>query len=194
MKKWIMLMILPLLISAVPALAQQWQPDPYHTRFFFEVRHIYATVRGEFADFNGDIAFDPEHPETSHFNFVVKTKSVNTNVDLRDADLRSDQFFAVGTYPEMTFKSSRVTREADNRYRVDGLLTIKDVTKEWPLEFVYYGQKVDPLQPGKIVAGLDCKFTLDRLAFHVGDGKFYKMGAIGKDVKVLITIEMLRDK
>ena len=28
----------------------------------------------------------------------------------------------------------------------------------------------------------------------VGDGKFYKMGVVGKDVDVLITLEMIRDK
>jgi polyisoprenoid-binding protein YceI len=94
----------------------------------------------------------------------------------------------------MTFKSSRITREGENRFRVDGLLTIKDVTKEMPLVFTYHGQQDNPLVAGKIVAGLDAAFTLDRLAFHVGDGKFYKMGVVGKDVEVLITVEMLRDK
>ncbi|NTV15758.1 MAG: YceI family protein [Desulfobulbaceae bacterium] len=194
MKKWSWWLIFWLVCSAVPAQAQQWQLDPDHSRFYFAIQHIYATVRGEFADFSGEVAFDPAHPEQSRFNLVVKTKSVNTNIGKRDTHLRSDDFFAAGKYPRMTFKSTKVSKIGDNRFRADGLLTIKDVSKALPLEFVYHGQKESPLMPGKIVAGLDTTFTLDRLAFHVGDGKFYQLGAIGKDVEVLITLELLRDK
>lgn len=194
MKKMSLWLLLLVVFSAVPAQARQWQLDPDHTRFYFAIQHIYSTVRGEFADFTGDVFFDPARPEQSRFNLVVKTKGVNTNIGKRDTHLRSGDFFDTGKYPEMTFKSTKVAKVGDNRYRVDGLLTIKDVTKPLPLEFTYHGQKDSPLMPGKVVAGLDTSFTLDRLAFHVGDGKFYKMGAIGKDVEVLITMELLRDK
>ena len=54
-------------------------------------------------------------------------------------------------------------------------------------------KKKHPLME-KMVAGMDCRFTLDRLQFHVGDGKFYNMGVVGKDVDVLVSIEMLRNK
>jgi polyisoprenoid-binding protein YceI len=45
-----------------------------------------------------------------------------------------------------------------------------------------------------MVAGFDSRFKIDRLNYHVGDGKFYKMGVVGKDVDVLITLEMIRHK
>ena len=38
------------------------------------------------------------------------------------------------------------------------------------------------------------RLTVDRLALGVGDGKFYKMGLLGKDVDVLVTLELLADK
>ena len=182
MKKWTLLIIPFLLLGAFPAHAQQWQLDQDHSRFYFSVKHIYATVRGEFADFSGDVNFDPAKPEKSHFNFTVMTESVNTGIGKRDTHLRSNEFFDAGKYPVMTFKSTKVTKEADNRFRVDGLLTIKDVTKKLPLIFNYHGQKDNNLMPGKVVAGLDAALNLDRLAFHVGTGKFYKMGAVDKDV------------
>jgi len=71
-------------------------------------------------------------------------------------------------------------------------LTIKDVTRDLPLEFVYHGQKDNPVKPGQTVTGLDARLTLDRLEYNVGDGKFYKMGVVGKDVDIMITLEMLR--
>jgi hypothetical protein len=36
--------------------------------------------------------------------------------------------------------------------------------------------------------------AVDRLAWNVGGGKYYEMGVIGKDVDVLITLEVIRDK
>jgi polyisoprenoid-binding protein YceI len=54
--------------------------------------------------------------------------------------------------------------------------------------------KENPLKPKQLVAGFEAKFTIDRLQYHVGPGKYYEMGVIGKDVDVTITLEVLRDK
>jgi len=44
------------------------------------------------------------------------------------------------------------------------------------------------------VAGFEAHFTIDRLDYHVGDGKYAQMGVVGKDVNILVTLEVLRDK
>jgi polyisoprenoid-binding protein YceI len=190
------LFTLLLLSTLVPlqASAQQWQLDAVHTNFFFAVKHTYATVRGQFMDFSGDVYFDPDNPAKSRFDFVIKVNSVDTKVSKRDTHLRSPDFFDAAKYPEITFKSSRVSRGGDNIYIVEGTLTIKDVSRDLALEFVYHGQKENPLKAGEIVAGLDTTLTIDRLEYHVGDGKFYKMGIVGKDIDILFTVELLREK
>ncbi len=106
---------------------------------------------------------------------VVKVYSINTNVGKRDTHLRSDDFFGTAKYPEIRFTSSKVTHAGGNKYLVNGQLTIKDVSKDLTLEFIYWGEKENPLKPGEMVAGLDARQTLDRLAYHIGDGKFYKI-------------------
>jgi len=190
------LFALLLLSTLVPlqASAQQWQLDAVHTNFFFAVKHTYATVRGQFMDFSGDVYFDPDNPAKSRFDFVIKVNSVDTKVSKRDTHLRSPDFFDAAKYPEITFKSSRVSRGGDNIYIVEGTLTIKDVSRDLALEFVYHGQKENPLKAGEIVAGLDTTLAIDRLEYHVGDGKFYKMGIVGKDIDILFTVELLREK
>jgi polyisoprenoid-binding protein YceI len=190
------LFALLLLSTLVPlqASAQQWQLDAVHTNFFFGVKHTYATVRGQFMDFSGDVYFDPDNPAKSRFDFVIKVNSVDTKVSKRDTHLRSPDFFDAAKYPEITFKSSRVSRGGDNIYIVEGTLTIKDVSRDLALEFVYHGQKENPLKAGEIVAGLDTTLTIDRLEYHVGDGKYYKMGIVGKDIDILFTVELLREK
>ena len=194
MKKVMFFLMFFLILLPIQAVAQKWDIDPVHTNFYFEVKHTYAAVRGQFMDFTGDVYFDPEDPTDSRFDFIIQVDSVDTKVGKRDTHLRSPDFFNAVKYPTITFKSGRVLKGTENTYIVEGNLTIKDVSKDMVLEFVYHGQKVNPLDKGQVVAGLDTRLTLDRLDFHVGDGKFYKMGIVDKNVDILFTIELLRDK
>jgi len=194
MKKLLILLLFFLVSGPFQAAAQQWHLDSVHTNFFFEIRHTYAMVRGQFMDFTGDVYFDPADPGKSKFDFVIKVDSVDTRVGKRDTHLRSPDFFDAAKYPLITFTSSRISHGGANKYIVEGTLTIKDVSRDVALEFLYYGQKENPLKPGEIVAGLDTRLTIDRLEYHVGDGKFYKMGVVGKDVDILLTLELLRGK
>jgi polyisoprenoid-binding protein YceI len=182
-----------LLLWPLQGLAQEWKLDPVHSNFFFEVKHTYAAVRGQFTEFSGDVFFDPVNPGKSKFNFIIKVDSIDTKIGKRDTHLRSPDFFDTKKYPKMVFRSSRVTHAGGDKYIVDGKLTIKDVTKDLALEFIYFGQKENPLKSGEQVAGLDASLTIDRLSYNVGDGKFYKMGVVGSEVDILVTLELLRD-
>ena len=183
------------MVLLVPAFSQatQWRLDEAHTKFFFEVRHTYALVRGQFDDFSGSVRFDPAKPEDSEFMFTIPVKSINTNISKRDGHLLSDDFFAVRDYPLITFKSNKVAVEG-NTVIVEGLLKIKDVGKNVTLRFNYFGETVNPLNPEEIVSGMETTLTINRLDYHVGDGKFYGMGVVGRDVDITVTIELLRNK
>jgi len=192
MKKILFFLLLFVVTTPFQAAAQEWKLDPVHTNFYFEIRHTYAAVRGRFTDFSTDVQFDPENPAKSKFDFMINVNSIDTGIGKRDTHLRSPDFFDAGKYPLMTFKSSRVSHAGGNKYIAEGTVTIKDVTKDLALEFVYHGQKENPGKPGETVAGLDARLTLDRLAYNVGDGKFYKIGLVDKDVDILITLELLQ--
>ena len=56
------------------------------------------------------------------------------------------------------------------------------------------GTMANPFDDKSEVAGFEARLTIDRLAYHVGGGKFYDMGVVGKDVDVLITLEVTRKK
>ena len=45
-----------------------------------------------------------------------------------------------------------------------------------------------------VIAGCDISVSIDRLNFHVGDGQFYNMGAVGKDIDILVSIEAVKNK
>ena len=194
MKKIILLVLFLVVLGQGPAVANEWKIDAVHTGILFEIKHIYSITRGYFSAFSGDVFFDPNHLEKSRFDFTVKVDSIKTNNGKRDNHLRSDDFFAAGKYPVMTFKTSRVTPAGGNKYKLEGQMTIKDVTRDIVMEFTYWGQKAHPAKKKMLVAGFDARLTIDRLDYHVGGGKFYEMGVVGRDVDILITLEVFREK
>lgn len=94
----------------------------------------------------------------------------------------------------MTFKSSAVKHVKDNDYVVEDKMTVKDVSQTVAVPFTFMGTTAHPFEKNAEVAGFEAQMTIDRLAYHVGGGKFYDMGVVGKDVDVLISLEVLRKK
>jgi polyisoprenoid-binding protein YceI len=176
------------------AAAPQWKIDPPHSNIYFGIQHIYSKVKGHFNAFEGMIQFDPDNLKESRFDFKVKVDSIDTNNGKRDEHLQSVDFFDADKFPEMTFKSKSISHKTGDQYEVKGVLTIKDVSRDITVPFTYFGSRQHPLNPKWIVAGFEARMAIDRLTYHVGDGKFYQMGAVGKDVKVLISMEATREK
>lgn len=176
------------------AAAPQWKIDPPHANIYFGVHHIYSTVKGHFNAFEGTIQFDPDNLKESRFNFKVNVDSIDTNNGERDKHLKTADFFDADQYPEMTFVSKSITHKTGDQYEVTGMLTIKDVSRDVAVPFTYLGARQHPLNPKWSVAGFEARMTIDRLAYHVGSGKFYQMGAVGKEVKVLISVEATREE
>lgn len=161
---------------------------------YFSIHHIYATVRGDFPDFNGIVRFSPDDLASNCFNFNVAVKSIDTRENKRDIHLNSAEFFDSEKYPQRTFTSTAVKHVKDNHYLVEGKLTIEDVTQTVAVPFTFLGIRTNPFDDTTGVAGFEARMTIDRLSFHVGSGKFYNMGVVGKDVTVLITLEVTRKK
>lgn len=180
--------------STVSAEMRPWKIDKDHTNFYFSVDHIYSKVQGRFTDYEGTIFFDPENLAESSFSFEIEVKSVDTGINKRDRHLRSDDFFDASEYPLMSFVSKSVTLEKDNVYTVSGTLTIKNVSKEVSFPLTFEGVSDHPFEKKSEVAGFNGRLSLDRLDYGVGDGKYYKMRAVGKDVDILVTIEAMREK
>ncbi len=185
-----------LLASAadLSAAVRTWEIDPVHSNFYFTIDHVYSKVRGRFSEFSGEVKFDPGNLADSRFFFEIKVDSVDTSIAKRDKHLLSADFFDAGKYPVMTFESVKITDAGNNLYEVAGKFTIKGEVYDLVLPLTFAGIKAHPAVEGKDVAGFNGTVTIDRLAYKVGDGKFYKMGLVGKDVDVLVTLEALSDR
>ena len=176
------------------AAAGPWTVDPDHSSINFRIKHIYSTVSGHFSDFKADIAFDPDNLDKSRFDFTVQVDGINTLIEKRDQHLRSEDFFHADRYPVMTFESSRIVHKQGDIYTVEGTMTIKDVSKDMSVDFTFYEPKPNPMNKDKLVAGFETTFSIDRLNYNVGDGRFHSMGVVGNMVDILISVEALADK
>ncbi len=181
-----------LLTCSVNAAPLKWEIDTAHSGIYFDIRHIFSTVRGQFEHFSGKIMIDEKNASASTVYFEVTVDSVNTNIEQRDAHLKSTDFFEVEKFPVMKFESTSVKHVEDRDYLLEGNLTIKGITHEMTLPFKYLGKTENPMKPGAFVSGFECKFTINRLDYNVGDGSFHKKGLIGKDVDITITLELAK--
>ena len=176
------------------AAARAWELDTDHSNVYFSIEHIYAKVQGRFTAIAATVHFDPANLNESRFDFEIKVDSIDTGIKQRDDHLRSADFFASSDHPLITFTSNAVTAAGEGVYQVAGTLTVKGKSRDLVLPLTFAGVKDHPATPGKQVAGFNGRLSVDRLALGVGDGKFYKMGLLGKDVDVLVTLELLADK
>lgn len=171
-----------------------WEFDKVHSNFYFSVDHIFSKVHGNFRDYSGTIRFDPENLAESSFVFEIVVESINTDNGKRDKHLLSADFFDEKSFPTIRFESKSISAVGNNNYVVAGTFTIKGQDYDLNVPLALTGVKQHPAQKDMLVAGFNGKLTIDRLAYKVGTGKLYDFGVVGKDVEILISLEVLTKK
>lgn len=176
---------------AATKAAQTYAIDKTHSEVTFQVRHLLTKVRGRFSEFSGTVLFDLAHPEQSSVSLRIDASSVDTGTADRDTHLRSDDFFAVATYPALTFESSRIVKTGDDTYEVAGTLTIRGVAKEITLPVTYLGTAKDPW--GNARAGFEAGITLNRKDFDLTWNAALETGGflVGDEVRVSLSIQAI---
>ena len=158
--------LLPALLLVLPLSAQTkvFRLDENHTVFGFKASTLLFDVPGRFMKVSADIQGDPAKLEGAMVRIVIDAKSLNTANKGRDEHLRSEDFFDVAKYPNITFTSTAVRKEGD-KVRVQGNLEMHGIKKELNLSF-------EPAE-GMNGAGVHTwsyrtMMPLDRLDFGVG--------------------------
>ena len=181
--------------TAARTATSTWTIDKAHSAVEFAVKHLMiSTVKGQFREFEGTLRLDEEAPERSSVDASIGVASIDTNVADRDAHLRSDDFFNAERYPTITFRSTRVERLDDSRFRLYGDLTIRDVTREVVLDGEYAGRINDPW--GGERAAFDAETTISRKEFNVRWNQVIEAGgvAVGNSVRITLHIEAICEK
>ena len=134
------LIILVAVLLAGSSIAQKKLPDKKIRQFYeinrghsyleFSVLYMgYAKVKGRFAEFEGMLRYDENDLLNTSISLNIKVASIDTDLDWRDNDLKSDAWFDSEKFPLMSFQSKRIIAKGQG-FDVVGDLTIRDVTKE----------------------------------------------------------------
>jgi polyisoprenoid-binding protein YceI len=176
--------------TTVPAtLTGTYTIDPTHSRIGFVARHAMVTkVRGSFNEFDGSGFFDAEQPAQSRLALTIQAASIDTRNADRDAHLKSNDFFDMEHYPQITFASTAVEQVDSENYRVTGDLTIKGVTKPVTVDFEYTGTAVDPY--GNTRIGLEGKTVVNRKDWGVNWNAALEAGGVLVSEKVTLEFEV----
>jgi polyisoprenoid-binding protein YceI len=184
------------LVFCLPALAatSTWKIDPQHSAAQFAVRHMaISTVRGGFSKVTGTVVLDDQDITKSTVDVTIDVSTVDTRESARDKDLRSDHFFDVEHFPNMTFKSKKVEQVAAGKLRVTGDLTIRGTTKEVVLDVE--GPTAPVKDPwGNQRAAANATTKINRQDFGVKWNATLDNGGVvvGDDVNINIDAEMTK--
>lgn len=159
--------------------------DPTHTATVFTWNHFgFSTPSANFSDIQGTISVDNAKPVNSAVNVTIPLSSLNTNVKALDDHLKNADFFDAEKYPNITFKSTKVQALGQNKYKITGDLTVKNVTKPVVLDAVLNKQGVHPMTKAESI-GFNATTSFDRSAFGVGA----YVPNVGDKITVNITTE-----
>jgi polyisoprenoid-binding protein YceI len=142
-----------------------WVVDKDHTDIAFTATHLgVSKTHGHFSDFDGKVIVDGAKQENSSVTFTIKVDSLDTGNKQRDTHLKSKDFFDAETYPDITFKSTKVQKKG-KEYAVTGDLTIHGITKPVTLTFEPHGPQA--FFDKKLHAGLETHTQINRQDFNL---------------------------
>ncbi|MGA5818620.1 YceI family protein [Kitasatospora sp. NPDC094028] len=174
-------------------LSGDWAIDAMHSEVGFSVRHAMVTnVKGRFTEYDGKLHLDGSIPANSSAELVIKVASIDTNQAQRDEHLRTGDFFAADSYPEIRFRSTSVERLNGDTYRMNGDLTIKDATRPVVLDLEYTGSATDAYGAERV--GFEGKAVVDRTEFGLTYNAALETGGvlIGEKVKLSFDISAVK--
>lgn len=144
----------------------------------YSIKFSGTDAEGIFKDLKGDVQFDNANPENSSFSFSVAVNSINTGKGMKNKHAVSDKWFDAEKYPNITFKSSSVSKAGD-AFKVTGIMNIHGVSKEMTIPFAFNNNS------------FSSQFSVNRMDFGVGtmEGMSKK---VSNEIKLDVTIPVTK--
>jgi polyisoprenoid-binding protein YceI len=176
--------------SGNTASTSEWAIDATHAHVGFTVPHmVVSEVEGQFKSFSGKVALDEKDPTRSQVSFSAQVASIDTGNADRDEHLKGPEFFDAAKYPQIQFKSTKITKSGKG-YKVVGDLTIRGVTKSVTLDATLSEAVQNPW--GKQVRASKLTGRIKRSDFGVSWNKALDKGGVlvGDEVALDVKLEL----
>ena len=174
------------MVSSASAAPLTYNVDGSHTFARFSYSHFgYSTQLSSFSKTTGKVVFDAE-AKTGSVDIVIDTKSVSTGFVDFNEHIQGEDFLDTAKLPQATFKSTKVVFEGDQPKSIEGVLTLKGVSKPVTLTVTSFQAIPHPMLK-KPALGANATTTIKRSEFNAGKYAPY----VGDDVRIDIAIEAI---
>jgi len=190
MKKIVFAILAVLAATAFVSAQSEWKLDKAHSSVTFTVRHmVISEVAGSFKDFTVALKSSKDDFSDADVQSTIKVGSISTDNANRDNHLKSDDFFNAEKFPEINFKSTSFEKLGDNKYKITGDLTMRDVTKNVTFDAVLNGTM--KTQRG-MLAAWKAVTTINRFDYNLKWSKTLETGGlmVGQDVTITLNLEL----
>jgi polyisoprenoid-binding protein YceI len=143
----------------------------------YEIKNMGINTHGSFGGLTGDIKFDTQNLPASSIEASIETVTLNSDNEMRDKHLKSEDYFDVARYPKITMKSVSFKHKSGGNYTGVFYVTIKDKTKTVEVPFSY-------TESGS-TASFKGNFTINRQDFGVGGSSM----VLAKDATITVEVE-----
>jgi len=158
--------------------------DGSHTYPRFSYSHFgYSTQQSSFKKTMGTVVYDAE-AKTASVDIRIDMTSVNTGFEVFDGHIQGEDFFDTAKYPAATFKSTKVVFEGDKPKAIEGVLTLKGVSKPVTLTVTSFQAMPHPMMK-KPAIGANAFTVVKRSEFNAGKYAPY----VGDEVRIDIALE-----
>jgi polyisoprenoid-binding protein YceI len=170
------------LLTAIALASTQWSMQPNKSTLTFVGNQAGADFEGVFERFSADIRFDPKDLAASRFDVTIDLASVNSRDSERDDVIRGPDLFDAKQWPQAHYVADRFSAKGDGKYAASGKLTLRNVTRDVPIEFTFEN-KPDG-------AWLKGGAKIKRLDFGVGQGEWQDTEWVGNEVGVRFALKL----
>jgi polyisoprenoid-binding protein YceI len=190
MKRTTSVLIAILIATAFVSAQSEWKLDKVHSSITFSVRHmVISDVVGSFKDFAIDLKSEKDDFSDAQVQCTIKVGSISTDNERRDGHLKSDDFFNAEKFPEIKFKASSFEKLGDNKYKITGDMTIRDVTKTVTFDATLNGT----LKTNRgVLSAWKATTTINRFDYNLKWNKTLETGGlmVGQDVIITMNLEL----
>ena len=160
-----------ILLSTTQVTAQPTQLpiDAAHSVISFSVGFAgdITNIEGRFNDFQGEVGYEHLDDPLSFFaNVIINVSSINTGDAQRDEDLKGPNYFNVDDFPEISFRSSSVTK-SENGYLLKGNFEMLGISKTLEMTFVFNHKAPVVWVLGEPRIAAKAGLTLNRNEFNI---------------------------
>ena len=171
------------LLTQTGARAVPWTVDRDASRIEMSVRAFGGAHSGRFADWRGDIAFDPADPDSTRVTVVVRSASLAMSPAVASRRATGPAFLDAARYPLIRFDLRALEPLGGDRYTARAEVTMKGVSRPvaFPVDLRVTGDR----------AHLTGAFVLNRADFGIGtSGPWNRL--VGRQVTVRVALQAHR--